>query len=191
MLFCNKKKKIYRVTHRLLLLGAGESGKSTIVKQMQIINMKGFCPEERERYVLKIYSNIREAMISILGAMKTKIPTIYFQDNTQSDLATKLLDSYTNADFSYTKDFFDDCQTLWATNEVQACYERSNEYHLIDSAKYFLDKISDVRKLDYLPSDQDILRCRIMTTQILEIRFKVKDAMFHMFDVGGTTRSKT
>ena len=41
---------------------------------------------------------------------------------------------------------------------MKKCYERSNEYQLIDSAKYFLDKVGEVRKDDYNPSEQDILR---------------------------------
>lgn len=38
-------KQVYRATHRLLLLGAGESGKSTIVKQMRILHVDGFSEE--------------------------------------------------------------------------------------------------------------------------------------------------
>lgn len=181
---------IYRITHRLLLFGAGESGKSTIVKQMQIINMQGFSFEERKKFVPDIYRNIKDSLFSMLHAMNTISPKIHFETDEQLTIAERLLGTFDNNNnvehhLLYTKEFFKDCHFLWCTSAIQSCYERSNEYQLIDCAKYFLDKIPSIEQDDFLPNDQDILRCRVLTTQIREIRFKVKDALFHMFDVGG------
>lgn len=179
-----KEKRVYRITHRLLLLGAAESGKSTIVKQMQIINLKGFNLGERKKYSQCIYNNVREAIISMLQAMKSL--DITFDAEVLVETATRMLDNYDHkSEYDYNEKFFDDCQELWKSVALQECYERSNEYHLFDNTGYFLDKLTVLRHPDYLPDDQDILRCRVMTEQILEIKFKVKDAVFHMFDVGG------
>jgi len=176
---------VYRVTHRLLLLGAAESGKSTIVKQMQIINMDGFQEKERREFTPKVYNNIRDAVITMLHGMKTL--EITFDAEELVETATRVMDRYGNFshDHDYNAGFFTDLHTLWHSRALSSCYERCNEYHLIDSAKYFLDRLPVLEKTDYVPNDQDILRCRVMTEQITEIKFKVKDANFHMFDVGG------
>ncbi|KAG0323290.1 guanine nucleotide-binding protein subunit alpha, partial [Podila horticola] len=42
---------------KMLLLGAGESGKSTILKQMKLIHDNGYTKEEREAYKEIIFSN--------------------------------------------------------------------------------------------------------------------------------------
>jgi len=56
---------------KLLLLGAGESGKSTIFKQMKILYGVGFSEEERDNYKRFVYSNIIEAMKAICEACDT------------------------------------------------------------------------------------------------------------------------
>jgi len=180
----HKERKVYRTMHRLLLLGAAESGKSTIVKQMQIINMDGFQDMERREFIPKVFNNVRDAVVTMLQAMHSL--EITFDTEELVETATRIMDRYsTPVSGEYNEGFFQDCQVLWQSKALTDSYERSHEYHLIDSAKYFLDRLPDLRKPDYIPDDQDILRCRVMTEQITEIKFKVKEANFHMFDVGG------
>merc|ERR1711944_163813 len=65
-----KDKQVYRATHRLLLLGAGESGKSTLVKQMRILHEETpFSEEEKKQKVAEIKRNVRESIVTILTAM--------------------------------------------------------------------------------------------------------------------------
>ena len=63
-------KRKQSMIHKLLLLGAGESGKSTIVRQMKIIHVNGFSRQEREEKVLHIKRNIRDSIKSILDGMQ-------------------------------------------------------------------------------------------------------------------------
>lgn len=46
----------------MLLLGAGESGKSTILKQMKLIHQGSYSDKERENYKEIIYSNTVQSM---------------------------------------------------------------------------------------------------------------------------------
>ncbi|ERL94868.1 hypothetical protein D910_12141, partial [Dendroctonus ponderosae] len=54
---------------KLLLLGAGESGKSTIAKQMKIIHELGYSKEECEQYRPVVYSNTIQSLMAIIRAM--------------------------------------------------------------------------------------------------------------------------
>uniref|UniRef100_A0A803XQS6 G protein subunit alpha L n=1 Tax=Meleagris gallopavo TaxID=9103 RepID=A0A803XQS6_MELGA len=67
-----------RVTVRLLpsLAGAGESGKSTIVKQMRILHVNGFNSEEKKQKILDIRKNVKDAIVTIVSAMSTLIPPV-------------------------------------------------------------------------------------------------------------------
>lgn len=55
----------------MLLLGTGESGKSTFIKQMRIIHGSGYSDEDRRSFVKLVYQNIFMAMNSMIRAMET------------------------------------------------------------------------------------------------------------------------
>ncbi|CAM1322919.1 GNAL (predicted) [Pycnogonum litorale] len=180
-----KDKQIYRATHRLLLLGAGESGKSTIVKQMRILHVDGFSEEEKRQKIEDIKKNIRDAILTITGAMSTLTPPVPLESSSNQTRMDYIQDVASAPDFEFPPEFYDHTESLWQDKGVQLAYERSNEYQLIDCAKYFLDRVQLIRMPDCTPSEQDILRCRVLTSGIFETRFQVDKVNFHMFDVGG------
>uniref|UniRef100_A0AAY4BG74 Guanine nucleotide-binding protein G(Olf) subunit alpha n=1 Tax=Denticeps clupeoides TaxID=299321 RepID=A0AAY4BG74_9TELE len=180
-----KERQAYKATHRLLLLGAGESGKSTIVKQMRILHVNGFNAEEKKQKILDIRKNVKDAIVTIVSAMSTLIPPVPLANPENQPRAEYIKSIAPLSDFDYTEEFFDHAKHLWEDEGVKACFERSNEYQLIDCAQYFLDRIDPVSQHDYTPTDQDLLRCRVLTSGIFETRFQVDKVNFHMFDVGG------
>ncbi|KAJ5985902.1 hypothetical protein N7522_013098 [Penicillium canescens] len=66
-----RDKMMQRNEIKMLLLGAGESGKSTILKQMKLIHEGGYSRDERESFKEIIYSNTVQSMRVILEAMES------------------------------------------------------------------------------------------------------------------------
>ncbi|CAJ0584477.1 unnamed protein product, partial [Mesorhabditis spiculigera] len=180
-----KDKQVMRATHRLLLLGAGESGKSTIVKQMRILHINGFTEAEKQEKMKDIRRNVKDSIQVILHAMDEIDPKVSIDDPANTPSRDYLLTTAADPEFDYPQEFYDHVIKCWNDRGVRATFERSSEYQLIDCAKYFLDRVESVRKPEYSPSEQDILRCRVMTTGIFETKFEVDKVRFHMFDVGG------
>lgn len=55
---------------KILLLGAGESGKSTIVKQMKIIHQNGYTRQELESFKPTIVKNTIDSFYTLLFYVK-------------------------------------------------------------------------------------------------------------------------
>ncbi|KAG4303653.1 hypothetical protein PCANB_000036 [Pneumocystis canis] len=169
---------------KMLLLGTGESGKSTILKQMKLIHEGGYSVEERESFKEIIYSNTVQSMRVILEAMEVLGISLENEENIQHMQVILSQPNQIEGNFLDQK-IGDAIISLWKDSGVQQCFQRSREYQLNDSAKYYFDSIDRIANYNYIPTDQDVLRSRVKTTGITETTFIIGDLIYRMFDVGG------
>lgn len=174
-------KKRFDQEVKLLLLGAGESGKSTVAKQMKIIHLNGFSEDEKRSYHSTVHSNVVVAIRTLCDAAKD-----LNIDLQHKDAAQRVLDSTATPGTSLTKELCADISTLWRNDEgIKLCFNRANEFQLIDSTQYYLDNLDRIGAADYVPTEQDVLRSRAKTTGIIEIDFTIDRVNFKLVDVGG------
>jgi len=184
-----KDKKTDRESIKLLFLGAGESGKSTLLKQMTIINGHGFSEEERLQFVPLIHSNILTSIKTLIkenyGFVNSNIQFVdQFRMSPEADAAARRLEVL-RFDDSLSDSVVNDIRTVWADPGILNTYEQRSAFQLSDSAKYFLDRVFDASRPGYMPTEQDILRARVRTTGIVEHKFTIDKNDFRMYDVGG------
>ncbi|XP_063311094.1 guanine nucleotide-binding protein subunit alpha-14 [Pelobates fuscus] len=168
---------------KLLLLGTGESGKSTFIKQMRIIHGSGYTDEDRRGFTKLVYQNIFTAMQSMIRAMDT----LRIQYSSEQNMENALLVREVEVDkvSSLERKQVEAIKKLWEDPGIQECYDRRREYQLSDSAKYYLSDIDRISVPAYVPTQQDVLRVRVPTTGIIEYPFDLENIIFRMVDVGG------
>ena len=165
---------------KLLLLGAGESGKSTIFKQMKLIYGEGFDLATRMGMRTVIYSNvIQGTKVLIEAAAKLEMPL-----GAVEELGAAFLKDVDD------KDKIDDALAatigeLWADPNIQDIFDKRAEFQLFDSYNKFARDIERIGDEDYEPTVNDVLRSRVRTSGIVEERYVIDNGQFVMYDVGG------
>lgn len=167
--------------NKLLLLGAGESGKSTLFKQMITIYGTGFPESERRTFTPIIYNNIITSMQTLLEAVEEHGDGLM----ECSDIAQNFMEIKQNELTEIDVNRAAQLKALWEDPGIQRTFENRSKFQLTDSAAYFFNKLDEVAQEDYIPSEQDVLRSRVRTTGIVENSFTIDGNSFKMFDVGG------
>lgn len=176
-------KKNQRRELKLLLLGTGESGKSTFIKQMRIIHGQGYSDEDKLGYVALVYQNVITAIQSLTLAMESL--KIAYKNPANPEHAKTMREVDPKNVTTFEHDYYIATKSLWNDQGMQECYDRRREYQLSDSAKYYLTDLDRLAKPDYLPTEQDVLRARAPTSGIIEYPFDLETIIFRMVDVGG------
>ena len=114
--------------------GAGESGKSTILKQMKLIHEGSYSRDERESFKEIIYSNTVQSMRVILEAMESlELPLD--DQRTEYHVQTIFMQPAQIEGESLPPEVGGAIDALWKDAGVQECFKRSREYQLNDSAR--------------------------------------------------------
>ncbi|XP_051981389.1 guanine nucleotide-binding protein G(q) subunit alpha-like [Xyrauchen texanus] len=178
-----RDKKDARRELKLLLLGTGESGKSTFIKQMRIINGSGYSEEDRRGFIKLVFQNIFTSVQAMIRAMDTlQIPFKHEHNKANANIVCEM---DVEKVFTFVNPYVDAIRSLWYDPGIQECYDRRREYQLSDSTKYYLNSLDRISDPSYVPTQQDVLRVRVPTTGIIEYPFDLHSVIFRMVDVGG------
>lgn len=167
---------------KLLLLGAGESGKSTIFKQMKVLYGQPLTEDERKHFTQIVYTNV----IMIIKTLANQVEKYGLKD----ELSPQLQDSLRSVLSLTEYDTIDTAMAahikgLWQSPTFQQVWGRRSEFQIVDSHKVYLDEIDRIGAPDYLATQNDILLTRVRTSGIVTERYIIDKTEFEMYDVGG------
>jgi len=163
-------------------LGAGESGKSTILKQMKLIYGTGYSKEECAAFADIVYLNVIKSMQALIGGVEK----LGLKTDAANDPHRELISSLSGRGANqWNEGTALAVKALWKDDGIHSAYNRNAEFQLIDSSKYYFENIDRLMAPDYIPSEQDVLRSRVATTGITETAFNLDNYIFRVTDVGG------
>ncbi|XP_010936916.1 guanine nucleotide-binding protein alpha-1 subunit isoform X1 [Elaeis guineensis] len=183
--------------HKLLLLGAGESGKSTIFKQIKLLFQTGFDEAELRSYTSVIHANVYQTIKILFDGAKELTQnesdsSKYVVSCENKDVGEKLSDIGSRLDYPYlTKEIANEIKTLWNDAAIQEAYSRGNILQVPDCAQYFMENLERLSETDYVPTKEDVLYARVRTTGVVEIQFspvgesRKSGEVYRLYDVGG------
>ncbi|KAK1288497.1 Guanine nucleotide-binding protein alpha-1 subunit [Acorus calamus] len=182
---------------KLLLLGAGESGKSTIFKQIKLLFQTGFDEAELKSYASVIHANVYQTIKLLHDGAKELAQNDadslkYVISLENKEIGEKLSEIGSRLDYPHlTKELANDIEILWKDAAIQETYSRGNVLQVPDCAQYFMENLQRLSDVNYIPTKEDVLYARVRTTGVAEIQFspvgesRKSGEVYRLFDVGG------
>eukprot|EP01084_Bolivina_argentea_P301816 520803_1 len=196
---------------KLLLLGAGSSGKSTLFRQIESIHGDNYNYNDDGNTqfftsLMDIKHDIKtNCLVSITKLLKKSydlsVEPYNFNeckvDTNNEEIANHIKIISTESNRNDTEDNDSKCPNLsqvgksiyfiWNLQEIQNTWQKRQYFSLIENIHIFFNKIKDIFCDDdeFIPDRMAIILSRIRTTGILKREYLIQNTTFHMYDVGG------
>mmetsp|Transcript_64250 Transcript_64250/g.171368 ORF Transcript_64250/g.171368 Transcript_64250/m.171368 type:complete len:420 (-) Transcript_64250:129-1388(-) len=154
---------------KVLLLGAGETGKSTILKQLALQYGK------REHIDLTLFKSwlIRNATISIQQLLSA---AEHFEIQCDEELSTLVSALEPDAAKMSTEEATA-VYELWSSEPIQRALDANRKQPtqwVLDQTPYYLNNLQTFVADDFVPTDEDVLKARTLTMGIKTVEFSDK-----------------
>eukprot|EP01083_Nonionella_stella_P148646 470962_1 len=180
-------------TIRVLLLGPGSSGKTTILKQIKKLHDHDANGELAERKAMAPF--VRTAVIEymkILCTQSVQLNMEHHEDTLVERHNECIRQDMVALQYPYqlTDDIASKITSLWADPGIQNTLAKRRHFQIHENASYFFERIDVVRMPSYIPSFDDYLRFRQRSTGFYENKIKINIATLGLYtfsftDVGG------
>lgn len=166
---------------KLLLLGPGESGKSTLFKQIQTIYGDGFSQTDLIGFLHQVQNNT----MLCLKALADNVLE-YGDVEPDNEEIVDILQNYEKIDdSSIPPEHVEAFKRFWQDPATQKAWRHRSEYQIYGCAEYLLNKLDEISAPSYTPTVNDLLQIRVRTTGIVETIFDIQGQFIKLVDVGG------
>ena len=176
-----KSKAIDALNLKLLVLGSGESGKSTVLKQIKLINKMQPTQREIKDVAMGLRKNAHQCILILIDQA-----SVFGFDVSNKELSEEIQ----NAEVEDVEDdelhvFAEKLEALWHEEAIQRTFSRQSEYWILESVEYYMEHVNRFYESDFVPTEEDIVMARVMTTGIITTSIPLPPLTFSVVDVGG------
>eukprot|EP01084_Bolivina_argentea_P275969 470746_1 len=166
---------------KLLFLGPGGSGKSTIFKQLTWLHGKGFTATDILVFKYHLYTQI-------ISQMQAAIK-YYLSQPTENEELQESINMIKLCDCTepLNKETASNIKYIWENDKrLDNIFRKHHKKKILDeTTEYFWNDLDRITAENYEPNKIDIVSVRNRTTGIIQKHFKINNVNFHIFDVGG------
>eukprot|EP00485_Elphidium_margaritaceum_P000267 CAMPEP_0202697534 /NCGR_PEP_ID=MMETSP1385-20130828/10878_1 /ASSEMBLY_ACC=CAM_ASM_000861 /TAXON_ID=933848 /ORGANISM="Elphidium margaritaceum" /LENGTH=377 /DNA_ID=CAMNT_0049354023 /DNA_START=49 /DNA_END=1182 /DNA_ORIENTATION=- len=183
--------------HKLLFLGPGGSGKSTIFKQLKYLHLDGFSNQDANSFKPHIYSQITEQM-KLSVQFYDRWQVVGDDNREQKELQT-LQESIDfvmefepiapNLGSNFSAELADAITYIWENDpKIKNAFtdQMSAQSKFLDeTTEYFWNELRRIKQPNYIPNETDIIKVRYRTCGVHQEEFWLDGKPFLIVDVGG------